>query len=219
MRGFVAADRGAVRDLFDRAGADSPVESLWGDRDSEAAVYLDPYIDLEPESLFVAEQAGALVGYLTGCVDSSRFPGEDARLEAVIREHALLRRPRAMRFFVRSLRDLLIARLRPTGESRDDVAAGVDDPRWPAHLHIAVLDRARGTGAADELMRCWLDRLRELGSPGCHLQTQVENVRAVRFFERAGFVRYGPTPPIPGVRYRGRRLHMQTMVQSLSAGA
>ncbi|MEV0050559.1 hypothetical protein AB0H34_08720 [Saccharopolyspora shandongensis] len=61
-------------------------------------------------------------------------------------------------------------------------------------------------------MNRWLDRLREAGSPGCHLQTLCENTRAVRFFERMGFAKHGPTPLVPGIRHDGKRLHQQTMV-------
>jgi RimJ/RimL family protein N-acetyltransferase len=64
-------------------------------------------------------------------------------------------------------------------------------------------------------MTLWLDRLKAAGSPGCHLQTLTENTRAVRFFERAGFAVYGPTPLVPGLRYEGGRVHQQTMVKNL----
>ncbi len=63
-------------------------------------------------------------------------------------------------------------------------------------------------------MNRWFDRLRETGSRGCYLQTLVENTRAVRFFERMGFEKHGPTPLVPGIRDRGRHLHQQTMVWS-----
>jgi hypothetical protein len=65
-------------------------------------------------------------------------------------------------------------------------------------------------------MTAWLDRLREKGSPGCHVSTLAENTRAVRFFERMGFRR--PTPPIlaPGLRTpTGGRLHLQFMVRDV----
>jgi ribosomal protein S18 acetylase RimI-like enzyme len=110
-------------------------------------------------------------------------------------------------FFARSALDVASAAVR-----RQRTAGAVDDARWPAHLHINVARPARGTGAADGLMERWLDRLRQTGSPGCHLQTLVENVRAVRFFERMGFVRHGDAPVVPGMRYQGQRLHQQTMV-------
>ncbi|MFH5211159.1 GNAT family N-acetyltransferase [Antrihabitans sp. NCIMB 15449] len=211
VRSFRHDDRVPLRQLFDRAGADSPVDQLWGHRDSEAAVYLDPYMDTEPESLLVAHGDGRLVGYLTGCVDSSRFPTESERIDRAIKEHRLMRRPSVLRFFLRSLRDLALARLR----HEESMGDGFTDPRWPAHLHIAVLAEFRGTGVAEQLMTHWLTRLDEARVPGCHLQTTVDNPRAIRFFERMGFTRHGATPAIPGVRYNGHRQHLQTMVLSL----
>jgi GNAT superfamily N-acetyltransferase len=97
---------------------------------------------------------------------------------------------------------------------REATAGELVDARWPSHLHINVAPAVRGTGAADELMRQWLDRVREAGSPGCYLQTLVENTRAVRFFERMGFAQHGPAPLVPGLRHGGKRLHQQTMIWS-----
>jgi ribosomal protein S18 acetylase RimI-like enzyme len=113
-------------------------------------------------------------------------------------------------FFARGLVDVAWAALR-----HEPTAGDFADPRWPAHLHINVAPSARGTGVAQGLMARWLARLREAGSVGCHLQTVVENARAVRFFERMGFTRHGPTPLIPGIRYGGEHVHQQTMVWSL----
>lgn len=209
IRPFAEADRAELQRLFGRAGEGAPSASLWGHEESEAAIYLDPYMDLEPESLFVAVVDGALAGYLTGCLDSSRFPSESERMDKAIRKYRLVFRPGPAAFFARSMADMAWAAVR-----REPTAGDLDDPRWPAHLHINVAPPARGTGAADELMERWLDRLRETGSPGCHLQTLVENTRAVRFFERMGFVTHGPTPLVPGMRHGGKRLHQQTMVWS-----
>jgi len=167
-------------------------------------------MDLEPQSLFVAEDDDALVGYLTGCVDSSAFPAESTRMEQAIRRHRLLLRRHSAAFFVRGLWDMGKAM------ARSDTTSGeFDDPRWPAHLHINVAPEARGTGAANELMTQWLDRLRALDSPGCHLQTLVENHRAAAFFGKFGFVAHGPTPVVPGLRYHGEQMHQQTMVLSI----
>jgi ribosomal protein S18 acetylase RimI-like enzyme len=212
IRTFRASDRTALLELFGRVGEGSPSASLWGHEASEAAVYLTPYIDLEPDSLFVADDGDHLVGYLAGCVDSARFPGEEDRMAHAIKTYRLFTRRTPMAFFARATVDVAWAKLRgqPT-------AGDFEDPRWPAHLHINVAPEARGTGVADELMSRWLGRLREHGSPGCHLQTLLENNRAVRFFERMGFSRHGPTPLVPGVRYAGHRLHQQTMVQPLVA--
>ncbi|MBF6467568.1 hypothetical protein IU427_20605 [Nocardia beijingensis] len=47
-----------MRALFVRAGTGSPTESLWEHPESEVAVYLEPSMDLGPESLFLAEPRG-----------------------------------------------------------------------------------------------------------------------------------------------------------------
>lgn len=205
IRAFRVADTDALRALFVRAGEGSPSGELWRHPESERAVYLDPYIEHCPESLFVAEDDGALVGYLTGCPPGTALPAEDDRLIAALRSPTVLLRPATVRFFARAAFDLAtVCRREPSasGELHDD--------RWPAHLHIDVAPEARGTGAADELMDAWLGTL---GGIGCHLQTLVENPRAIRFFERHGFVPDGPSPTVPGVRYRGARVHQLTMVR------
>jgi hypothetical protein len=61
VRRFVEADRPTLRAIFREAGEEAPSASLWGHEASEAAIYLDPYIDHAPDSLFVAACAGLLV--------------------------------------------------------------------------------------------------------------------------------------------------------------
>ena len=204
IRPFLEADRAALRGLFGRAGEGAPPGPLWGHAVSEAAVYLDPYMALEPGSLFVAVADGALVGYLAGCLDGSSFPSESERVEDAVKKHHLIFRPRAAAFFARAAADSAWAALR-----REPTAADFDDPRWPAHLHTNVAPEARGTGVAHGLMERWLERLKGSGSPGCHLQTLAENPRVVRFFERTRFVRHlsGTARhywfPAPGTKARG----------------
>jgi ribosomal protein S18 acetylase RimI-like enzyme len=207
VRSFAETDRAELRGLFRRAGEASPSAAQWGHEDSEAAIYLNPYMDLAPDSLFVAVRDGALVGYLTGCLDSAKFPSESERVGRAIRKYRLAFRPRTAPFFARAALDAASVALR-----REPTAREFHDARRPAHLHINLTPEARGTGAADALMNRWFDRLKETGSPGCFLQTLVENTRAVRFFQRMGFVEHGPTPLVPGFRYGGRRMHQQTMV-------
>jgi ribosomal protein S18 acetylase RimI-like enzyme len=207
IRPYRASDATELRALFRRAGEGAPTETLWGDEPSEAAVYLTPYLELEPESVFVAVQDGALVGYLTGSLGGV-LPDEEERMSAAFREHRVFRQRAARRFFARAALDMLREKVR-----RRPGPGELDDPRWPAHLHVNVAPEGRGTGAADALLAAWTARLEAAGSPGCYLQTVVENERAVRFFTRHGFVPHGPTPVVPGLRAAGRRTHQQTMVR------
>ena len=207
IRPYAEQDRGIAESLFREAGEGAPTDSLWGHPESEAAIYLTPYLEVEPESAFLAFVDGDPVGYLTGCLDSARFPSEDERLSSAIKKYRLMTRPATMRFFGRALTDMAAAKLRGRA-----MPGEVDDERWPAHLHINLIGRAQGKGVGQALMEAWLDRLRTTGSPGCYLQTLVENPRAVRFFARSGFQPYGPTPRVPGLRHLGRPVHQQTMV-------
>ena len=211
VRAFSERDRDELRQLFGHAGEGAPSSSLWGHEESEADVYLTPYMDLAPGSLLVAVKDGALVGYLTGCPDSSQIPSESERISRAMRRHRLLCRPKPARFLLRAVLDVTIAVARLL---RHPTAADFSDPRWPAHLHLNVVPDVRGTGVAGTLMARWLDQLTRSASPGSHLQTLIENTRAVRFFERSGFSKQGPNPIVPGIRDRGRRLHQQTMVWS-----
>ncbi|GAA1201073.1 GNAT family N-acetyltransferase [Prauserella alba] len=209
VRTYRSGDRAALRELFAVAGRGSPTESLWGDPASEAAVYLDPYLDAVPGSVWLAERDDRLVGYLVGCPSPDLLPGEDARLASAIRQHRLLRNPAARRFFARAVRDMAVAKLRGRR-----TAGELHDERWPAHLHLNVAENARGSGAAEGLVRHFLSQLKEQDVPGCHLQTVEENERAVRFFLRMGFTPHGEPVPVPGVRYRGKPVHQLTMVRS-----
>jgi ribosomal protein S18 acetylase RimI-like enzyme len=166
-------------------------------------------MDHDPESFFVAVVDGTIAGYPAGSLGGGTVPSEDAPIERAIREHRLIRRSRMWLFFGRAMLDTALRLIK-----RQPRAGELDDPRWPAHLHIHAVPEARGARAGAALMRAWLDRRLVTGTPGCYLQTLVENTRAVEFFERTGFRRHGPTPVVPGIRDRGRRLHQQTMVWS-----
>lgn len=209
VRAYDVRDRDELVALFGAAGAGAPAAEAWGHEQSLAEVYLTPYLDLVPESVFVAVVDGRLAGYLAGCVDETDVPTEEQRTEDAVRRHHLWLRPGPARFLLRARWDMLLCRLRgiPTAQE-------LDDPRWPAHLHIDLLPIARGTGAAYGLMGLWFEHLRAVGSPGCHLHTSAENVHGVRFFERAGFAKHGPNPVVPGLRHEGRHMHQQTMVWS-----
>ena len=202
VRPYDPADREALVAGFALAGSGAPGGEAWGHARSLADVYLTPYLDLEPASAFVVTADGRPAGYLVGCVDGAAFPDEEERVREAVRRYHLRLRPRPLLFFARGWYDA----------RRGAAADELRDPRWPSHLHIDLEPVARGTGAGARLMELWFARLRAAGSPGCYLQTSAENTRAVAFFERMGFRRHGPNPPIPGLRHEGRPLHQQSMV-------
>lgn len=57
-------------------------------------------------------------------------------------------------------------------------------------LSICVLPEYRGHGAAQELLDCYIDTLRQNGRKLCLLTVETSNARGIRFYEKNGFVPY-----------------------------
>jgi len=209
IRPYRAEDRERVREItFETGYMGEPAAWYWRDAVSFADIWSGYYTDHEPESAFVAVEAGTVVGYLLGCLDTARAPSPRAAITRQLLRRQLLLRPGTAGFFWRSIADTLRNPSVPSGE--------LSDPRWPSHLHINLLRAARGQGAGRGLVSAWLDRLRQLGSPGCHLGTLAENTSAIRFFQSVGFEPFGAPLLVPGMRLRaGGRMHEQLMVRSL----
>lgn len=67
---------------------------------------------------------------------------------------------------------------------------------FPAHLHVNVAERYRGSGLGSRLIETFVDRLRREGSPGVHVITG-KGARNVEFYMRNGFVELGTTGAPP----------------------
>jgi len=209
IRPYHTTDREAVREIAYQSGfMGDPADWYWRDFPSFADIWTSYYTDREPESAFVAESEGRVVGYLLGCVESTRAPSPAVALARQTIRRQLFLRPGTAGFLWRSVWDAARQRPVPTGE--------VADPRWPSHLHMNLLREARGRGAGAQLVTAWFARLRMVGSPGCYLGTLAENRAARAFFARMGFHDLGAPVVVPGMRLRsGERMHLQLMVQDL----
>lgn len=209
MRPYQSGDRVAVRRISHLVGyMGEPADWYWGHPESFADIWTGYYTDVEPESFFVAARDGDVVGYLAGCVDSGAAPTAAQALAWAVVRYALFARPGIAGFMWRGLADTIRSGGAPSGR--------LVDPRWPSHLHINLLAEARAAGAGASLIELWLERLARIGSPGCHLGTLLENERAIGFFERMGFRRFGAPQLTPGLRSpSGGRHHLQYMVRDL----
>ncbi|SDJ99527.1 Acetyltransferase (GNAT) family protein [Actinopolyspora mzabensis] len=67
------------------------------------------------------------------------------------------------------------------------VGRAVFDSGWVGVFGMATLPRARGRGAAGDLLRSLADWARGLGAEGMYLQVEADDAPAVRLYERAGF--------------------------------
>ncbi len=180
IRPYQPTDRPAVRRLAwetaDRAAL-APAQAL--DPECLADLLTGYYLRWEPQVTWVAEVDGALIGYLTGCLDERRYirlmswrvvPG--AVWRAWLRGR--LRSPRLWR---RAAAWLLALR-------RQEMRA----PRpYPAHLHVNLDARFRQQGIGQRLVERFLAQAKSAGVPGVCAGVRAENAGARRFFERLGF--------------------------------
>ncbi len=142
------------------------------------------YPDYEPESLFVAEINGEVVGALLGAVDTVRFEQVYQR-----RIRPLLLRRTLMGAY--GWPGWLPALVRTEWAGRGIEAPKVDRKQYPAHLHIGLLPECRRQGLGTQLMQSYAAYLRGLGVPGYHLYASSFHPLGVAFYNKLGLETLG----------------------------
>jgi ribosomal protein S18 acetylase RimI-like enzyme len=135
------------------------------------------YPDYEPESLFVAEVDGHVVGALLGAVDTGRF-------EDVYRKR--IRPLLVRRFFTGTYGKpgWVIAILRTEWVNRGVKPGLVDRNLYPAHLHIGILPAYRRRGLGTKLMAKYGEYLHSRGIPGYHLFASSFHPLGIAFYQK-----------------------------------
>lgn len=150
------------------------------DPDALGRVFVGPYLAFEPELSLILEDKQGICGYALGAFDSRAFY---ARYEAEWRPDLCARFPD------------------PQGDPRQwtrvqEVYSWYHHPDYfcpepyavyPSHLHIDLLERARGRGYGRRMLEQVMARLRDRGSPGAHLGVSALNQPAFGFYQRLGF--------------------------------
>jgi len=183
IRLFQPADRQAVRKICaDSADMGKPAERIFPDRELLADMITAYYTDFEPQSLWVAEVEGEVVGYLTGCLDSRRCLRVMIwRIAPKILFQALIRgiflKKQVQRFMIAMLKSLKLG-----GFKRS-----IPFDKYPAHLHIDIKEGFRAQGLGRGLMEKFFAQAKNAGIPGIYLTTRKDNLAACSFFEKNGF--------------------------------
>jgi ribosomal protein S18 acetylase RimI-like enzyme len=207
IRPYEPRDRGAVRSICcDTADRGERVENFFPDREVFGDLLTRYYTDIEPESTWVGESAGEVVGYLTGCLDTRRFIRAMAfsvaprlLIKAVRRE--VLKYPQAKEF-IRSNFRLWLRGAKKT----------VSLDEYPSHLHVNLKPGFRSKGLGGELVKRFLDQAKAAGSRGVHANVREDSERARKFFERLGFQAAGRHPVMART---GQVLHAVTYCRKL----
>lgn len=170
------------------------------DPDALGRIFVGPYLAYEPELSLVLEDDQGVCGYAFGAFDSRAF------YDRYEREC----RPRLCAEFPMPSGDPAKWTRAQTVHSwyhRPDYFTPEPYEAYPSHMHIDLLERARGRGLGRQMMGRIMDKLRQRGSPGAHLGVSVLNPPALGFYSKLGFrelVRVGT--PTDGCVYLGKAL-------------
>lgn len=163
--------------------------SIFSDREVLADALTRYYTDSEPQSLWVAESEGRVIGYLAGCFDDERYQRlmawrvVPAALARAIARGALGRRE-TWRLLVAMVRTWRSGGFPPR----------VPLEHYPAHLHINIRQGFRGQQIGQQLIARFVEQVQAAGLSGVRAGVHEDNLPARRFFERMGFTVLGRQP-------------------------
>jgi ribosomal protein S18 acetylase RimI-like enzyme len=142
--------------------------------------YMAPYVHFDPEVCFTLTKNHIPVGYIIGTQDSQAF---ETWCENIWLPKLRKRYPMPVKNNTNSdKKDALIIRRIHEGYKLKEAFKP-----YPAHLHIDILPEGQGGGFGRKMTEVFIDRLKELGVSGLHLEVGKKNPGAVRFYEKMGF--------------------------------
>lgn len=166
IRKYQPKDKPAVRHILIETSR-LPVETEKDIRLLEL-LYNDYYTEVEPENCFVAvNENDEAVGYIICAADYKTF------------------RRKFMKFYMPEIREL---GMKYYLQAFMDIAGhALYARKYPAHLHINVLNVCQGQGTGTKLMDALKDELRKNGKKGLMLSCAADNDGAIRFYKRNNF--------------------------------
>lgn len=131
-------------------------------------LYNDYYTEVEPEHCFVAtNENDEAVGYIICAADYKKF------------------RRLFMKFYLPEIKNLGVKYY--IQAFMDIMGHALYARKYPAHLHINVLNVCQGKGTGTKLMDALKAELKQQGVKGLMLSCAADNDGAIRFYKRNGF--------------------------------
>jgi len=178
IRSYKSADTSAVYEICLKTGnSGQDATHLFSDPLVLGHIYVGPYMEFEPQSVFILEDDQGLCGYIMGVLDSQTY---------------------YQWMHSEWLPKIRVNYKKPTGNPDTwDETEKITDllfhpvsqrllPDYPAHLHIDLLSRAQGKGQGKLMMDRFIDYLRYNKIPGLHLDLSSRNDRAFNFYRKYG---------------------------------
>ena len=178
IRSYKSADTSAVYEICLKTGNSAQdATHLFSDPLVLGHIYVGPYMEFEPQSVFILEDDQGPCGYIMGVLDSQTY---------------------YQWMHSEWLPKIRVNYKKPTGNPDTwDETEKITDllfhpvsqrllPDYPAHLHIDLLSRAQGKGQGKLLMDRFIDYLKYNKIPGLHLELSSNNDRAFNFYRKYG---------------------------------
>src|SRR5262249_45473118 len=150
------------------------------DPEALGRIFVGPYLAFEPELSLVVEDKHGVCGYCLATLDSRTFY---ERYEKKWRPQLCQQFPLPSG----DPADWTRAQRVHSWYHQPDYFCPEPYAGYPSHMHIDLLERARGQGIGRRMMEQLMHELKALSSPGAHLAVSVHNAAALRFYERLDF--------------------------------
>ena len=145
IRPAAADDRDALYDICVRTGnAGDDARPLYRNHELLGEIWTGPYLELQPDLAFVAEDDAVVVGYVLGAADTRAF---EAACEQKWWPPLRARYPDPPADAELTADEALMRRIHHPQPTPDAVVAN-----HPAHLHIDILPRGQGQGIGRQLV-------------------------------------------------------------------
>ena len=178
IRSYKSADTSAVYEICLKTGnSGQDATHLFSDPLVLGHIYVGPYMEFEPQSVFILEDDQGPCGYIMGVLDSQTYY-QWMHSEWLLKIRVNYKKPTGNPDTwdeTEKITDLLF---HPVSQRLL--------PDYPAHLHIDLLSRAQGKGQGKLLMDRFIDYLKYNKIPGLHLELSSNNDRAFNFYRKYG---------------------------------
>ena len=178
IRSYKSADTSAVYEICLKTGnSGQDATRLFSDPLVLGHIYVGPYMEFEPQSVFILEDDQGPCGYIMGVLDSQTYY-QWMHSEWLPKIRVDYKKPTGNPDTWDETEKITNLLFHPVSQRLL--------PDFPAHLHIDLLSRAQGKGQGKLMMDRFIDYLRYNNIPGVHLELSSSNDRAFNFYRKYG---------------------------------
>jgi ribosomal protein S18 acetylase RimI-like enzyme len=178
IRSYKSADTSAAYEICLKTGnSGQDATHLFSDPLVLGHIYVGPYMEFEPQSVFILEDDQGPCGYIMGVLDSQTYY-QWMHSEWLPKIRVDYKKPTGNPDIWDETEKITNLLFHPVSQRLL--------PDFPSHLHIDLLSRAQGKGQGKLMMDRFIDYLRYNKIPGVHLELSSKNDRAFNFYRKYG---------------------------------